>query len=280
MKKFKLHLVLPCLLALGFFVNSCSRNEEATETVDAEVVSDNAFSDTSTELDFDFSMNVLSENNSLGGRLSNQTSLIPACATLTVVTAPNNAFPKTYTVDFGTSGCAGMNGVTRRGKLIINLSRPWYQSGAIMVITRDNYYVQDNKVEGTVTMTNQTVAGGAPTWTRKIENGKVTKPNGRFFEFYGIRSVSQVEGVGTPSVTDNIYKVFEGNHHVVKSNGNILDTTILEPLFKKAICQYIGKGKVRMTGTVRNGILDYGDGTCDNQAIFIDANGVSHTITL
>ncbi len=282
MKKIKLSFFIPCILTLGLIANACTPESgpDDVENFDSEPVSEAAFTDHTTDADVDFSLSILAENNSLGRNGVTSNVAVPSCASLNVVTGPNNTFPKTFTVDFGTAGCTDASGVVRKGKIIINISKAWYQTGSVMVITRENFYRNDKKIEGTITHTNQTVAGGDPIWTRQIQNGKITYPNGKSFQFYGNRTVSLVEGNATPTLADNVYKIYDGELTVVRSNGATLQVNITNPLFKKASCNYIGKGVLSMQGTIINGTLNYGNGECDNQAIFTRPNGTTQVITL
>jgi hypothetical protein len=61
--------------------------------------------------------------------------------------------------------------------------------------------------------------------------------------------------------------------------GNTWSSVILDPLIKKFTCRWIVKGTKRITRNNHLGILDYGNGDCDNQAV-LTINGVAHTITL
>src|SRR6185503_1979898 len=77
------------------------------------------------------------------------TSDILSCATVTV--NPQNSFPKTIVVDFGTNGCVSADGVSRKGKINITLSDYVHNPGAVAVMTFENYYTAGLKVEGTIT---------------------------------------------------------------------------------------------------------------------------------
>jgi hypothetical protein len=63
------------------------------------------------------------------------------------------------------------------------------------------------------------------------------------------------------------------------------NSTIVEPLIKKMNCQWIVKGTVRTVrenatnGERWQGVINYGNGDCDNRAIVV-INGVTYSITL
>jgi hypothetical protein len=86
---------------------------------------------------------------------------------------------------------------------------------------------------------------------------------------------------------DDIFSVRGTAHGKVKRNNLIVlwNSEITEPLIKKFICPWISKGRIR---TIRQGlaqsspwvaILDYGTGSCDNQAT-LTINGNTRQITL
>ena len=65
-------------------------------------------------------------------------SLLAPCA---VVTETSNTFPKIVTIDYGT-GCVGQNGLTKKGKIIINVSGDMRVTGNTRTITFDNFYIK------------------------------------------------------------------------------------------------------------------------------------------
>ena len=72
------------------------------------------------------------------------TSNILPCATLTVT--PLIGFPKTITIDFGTS-CTSPNGITRKGIIRVVISDSVRKTGSTAVMTFDNYFVNNFKVK-------------------------------------------------------------------------------------------------------------------------------------
>jgi len=209
----------------------------------------------------------------IGSRTSQslQTTNSASCATVTVT--PQNSFPKTIVIDFGTAGCTSIDGITRKGKINIILSDSVFHPGATAVMTFDNYYVSNFKVEGTITWTNTSTPNGI-SWTRQIENGKITIPSGNYYWLHvGTKTVTQTAGAGTPlNLLDDIYSI-TGNHTVTNPAGKSRTAAITEALEKKTICHNVGKGKIRIEGPNHYAIVDFGDGTCDRVAtISIDGH--------
>ena len=186
-----------------------------------------------------------------------------SCATVNIT--PQNSFPKTIVIDFG-SGCTSADGITRKGKINITLSDSVHHPGATAVMTFDNYYTVGFKVEGTITWTNTSTPNGV-SWTRQITNGRVIEPvGGYYWTHQGTKNVTQTAGANTPlNLLDDVYSV-TGNHTVTNPAGKTRTVTIIEALEKKTTCHNVSKGKMKIQATSHFAILDYGDGTCDNIA--------------
>ena len=89
------------------------------------------------------------------------------------------------------------------------------------------------------------------------------------------------EGAGTLALADNVYHVISGTHVISRpAGGSTLTVTVLETLIKRYSCDYISKGKLDLEGTYLNGVLDYGNDTCDNEATYTHSNGQVYPITL
>lgn len=138
-------------------------------------------------------------------------------------------------------------------------------------MTFENYYVNYFKREGTHTFTN-TSQPGVKSWQRKIENGKVTAPGGRYWLHASVKNVTQTAGVNTPTqLFDDVFSM-TGNASVTNARGISRTANILEALQKKYACRHIDKGRIRFEGPNHFAILDYGDGECNNTAT-ISING-------
>lgn len=205
--------------------------------------------------------------------------------TKTHLNAPN-FFPVQIVIDFGT-GCTGPNGVTRSGKIITTYTNRLVVPGAKATTTFDNYKVNGVKVEGTHIITNMSTANER-IFKIEVIGAKLTKPNGNWSEWNSTRTIKQLEGLGTPNFPlDDIYKITGSANGKVK-RGDLLfawRSEITEPLIKKFTCRWIVKGifkviRLNLASTSPwVATLNYGNGSCDNQAI-LTINGVSHQITL
>ena len=276
MKNLKMYFF--ALLIISFI--SCSKDQDqSANNVDSEMVGANMTADFTSELDFNSGIDVANNNSSYSSKTTNEASVIPACATVTVNNTTPGVFPKIITINFGT-GCT-QNGITRSGILTITLSGYVLNNGSTMTIERNNYYVNLRKIEGTVVYTNETTNVSIPQWTRTLTNGQITLPNGAIFTHSGTRTVKQTAGVSTAILADNIYEVISGTHTVNRPNGTTLTSTIVQPLIKKFACNYISQGQLNLQGTVLDGILDYGNNDCDNLATYFhNPNGQTYNVNL
>ncbi len=219
---------------------------------------------------------------------------INACPTVTIVRAtPTSPFPVTVTLDFGAAGCTGPDGHFRKGKVITTYTNRLLVPGAMATTRFEDFYVDSVKVQGIhkITNTSTPFTPPAPPVDRKFKveviDGKLTKPSGNFVEWNSVKFIAQWEGLGSITPIDDIFKI-EGNARGRVRRGAILvlwESNIMEPLFKRFTCRWITRGKVktvRVAATPTSpwvAVLDFGNGTCDNQAI-LTINGIPRQITL
>ena len=202
------------------------------------------------------------------------------CFTVTVVPKTPHVFPKVITIDFGT-GCLGKDGKSRKGKIVSIYTGPMFIPGSTASTTFVDYNVDSFKIEGTHEVENASTSN-KKAWTVKVINGKITNTqNGNWRKWNGIREHKQIEGNGTPLyLLDDVFEI-TGNASGSNSNGNSWTSLITEPLIRKFTCPWIVKGQVKITrnSNTNFAILDFGNGSCDNQAT-ITINGVTHIISL
>ncbi len=199
------------------------------------------------------------------------TTGILSCAVVTVT--PLSGFPKNITIDFGTAGCSSPNGILRRGKILVTLTDSLRRSGSVATMNFDNYFVGIHKKEGTITWTNTSTATQR-SWRRVCVNGKITNTvTNNYWLHSGTQDIVQTAGVNTPNLLlDDVFSI-TGNRTVTKANGVTRVGTVLTALQKKTICDNIDKGTYRIEGPNHVAVIDFGDGTCDNQAtVSIDGN--------
>jgi len=277
MKKASIYFLTLFVVTMSLF--SCDPAEEEINTNNQNVDSEHLAA--SAQIDFvndmDFSTGVQAENDNVDGKTTTAAFGPFDCAVITVETPTTETFPKIFHIDFGT-GCL-YNGILRKGKLKITVSNYITETGSTMKIERENYYVNGIKVEGTVNYVNETTTPTIPQWSRTITDGKLTNLQGTVFLHSGTHTVKQTGGAATLTLQDNVYEVTQGNHSITKENGTTLILTVLTPLVKNFSCAYVSKGKLKIEGII-NGVIDYGNGECDNLATYTHQNGVVYNLTL
>lgn len=202
------------------------------------------------------------------------------CLKVFIVPRDPFVFPKTVTFDYGT-GCVGRDGKTRRGKMITTYSAPMIKPGATAVTRFDGFFVNDIKVQGTHSTKNNSTSS-LLIFTRKVENGKLTFPDGGICAWNANHTNKQIAGLGTPGFPmDDEFEITGGAKGVFEKGTNRMEWSreIAEALHKTFKCRWIDRGVVRITRNDKKATINYGNGTCDNKAVII-INGESKEITL
>ncbi|KQO20395.1 hypothetical protein ASF10_17080 [Flavobacterium sp. Leaf82] len=271
-------ILLLTICATGFTYISCSNNEDnKTNQADVNSIGASIAIDATTEMDIKTGLLVSSKTSST---LKSAENISGICGTVTVTQQSADSYPKVFTVDYGTAGCAD-NQIVKKGKLKITFSGPITTTGSKMTIERIDYSITGIKLEGTIEYVNTTTIATVPQFSRKVTNGKFTDLAGRVYLNSGIVTIKQTAGVSTPFVLDdNIYEMPEGTHTVTAQNGETLTLTVQESLIKKYSCEFISKGRLKVQGGILNGVVDYGDNDCDSKYTYTNENGTSYNLVM
>lgn len=199
------------------------------------------------------------------------------CATITNDTV---SVPHVLTVDFGAANCLCQDGNYRRGQIIISYNGHYRDSGYTHAISFNNYFVNDNQLTGTKTVTNMGHnSSGQPYYNINVNGGIVLANNSGTISWTSSRTRTWVAGYNTTQWQDDVYNI-TGNASVTRANGNTCSMNITSPLVIALDCHWIEQGTVQITpqsGNVRT--LDYGGGACDALATYT-VNGHTYNITL
>jgi hypothetical protein len=188
--------------------------------------------------------------------------------TCPAVTVDTLATPHSLTLDFGTVNCTGADGKARRGKIIVTWTGRYRQSGTVITHTFDNFYQNDNKIEGTKTVTNMGLNNaGHMYFTVVISNAKITRANGKIISWTSTRTREWIQGENTLSVADDIYSL-TGSASGTDGNGNAFSVTITKALTIDFSCVYhLTSGTIDITPAGKaTRTIDYGNGACDDDA--------------
>jgi hypothetical protein len=281
MKPKKILLFLSASILL-LSVTSCKKDSKTSTAAEIEATFDltgkQAISESLTD-DANNILNEVAETQNLSG--SREPLVCMGTTTCAQVSVSPGNFPKTITLDFGTSGCSnGSNSVVRRGIVRILLTDSLRRFGSKTIMTFENYYVNNYKKEADSIKWTNTSSNGSRSWNRIVYNGKITAPDGRYWLHISNKNITQVAGVNTPRLLiDDAYSI-TGTATITNSTGNTRDAVIINPLHKQLICEHVDQGTIRYQGNNHFSILDFGAGTCDAIAT-ISIDGYSpRTITL
>ncbi len=184
--------------------------------------------------------------------------------------------PKTLTLDYGT-GCTDQLGIERAGNIKVSLQKLW-EPGAIASVEYGNYTENKVKVNGKVSLSNVSTNTGIGL-ELAVATLKRTEDNGAESTLQSTLTLRQTTGALTFwDWSDDVYEL-TGTTQLTLVDGQTGSMSITAPLTKPNSCAWASKGTAAL---VVNGVpmsVDYGNGTCDNQAI-VTINGNTYTIYL
>lgn len=203
--------------------------------------------------------------------------ILSACATISNDTSVT---PHILTIDFGSSNCLCKDGRNRRGKVMISYEGRYRDAGHIHTITFSDYFVDDNQVLGVKTVTNNGKnTSGNTVFTINVD-GKIIKANaGGTIIWKSNRSREWIAGESTLSWNDDVYLI-TGSATGTSATGRNFTLTILTALRKEIGCRHFVSGQLSLAPDNKlTRLIDYGNGTCDNEAT-VTINNKTYTITL
>ncbi|MFA5044496.1 MAG: hypothetical protein WC542_01020 [Paludibacter sp.] len=189
-------------------------------------------------------------------------------------------FPKKISVDFGTTGYTDKRGNVLKGKIYITVSNRMTIAGSTRQILFSNFYVNDNLVKGTKTVTYNGITDSKPSWSI-VARDTITRVDGTTVIWNSDRTRTRIDDNGTPLVYwDDSYAI-SGSSNGINAKGLAYTMTIdaTKPLVTVGGWKYFVSGAVLITTEKRTALLDYGDGTKDAKAT-ITINGVTKDINL
>lgn len=295
--------LIVCLLTIG----SCSKEKSnSTDQQQQDISFTSAQSEAQAEMTYnEFFDNSMGANNDVGiggtgifgrGESVNgyyRLDSLPPCATVTIIHSSSTSFfPVQITIDFGATGCIRQaDGHTRKGKIIIEYTNRLLYPDAVASTTFDNFYIDENKIEGTVKVTNTSTQSNNQLirqFTFDVINGKISSANGNYVEWNSHKTITQTEGISTLTYPkDDVFQI-EGYSTGRTQNGNLLvawKSNITKPLVKTFNCRWLTQGTVEIVrdatnaNATWNASLDYGNGNCDNLAT-VTINGIIRQISL
>lgn len=208
------------------------------------------------------------------GRVSSTTNNIPDCSTFVI---SGSSTYREVAITFGNN--CDYNGYSVAGKLVISYNRDAAAQQITINYSLVDFFIDENEVIGNSSILFKRSNGnGNPQFTHNL-NIEVHWKNGMTSSRSGQKVREQIEGSGTLDYTDNVYLV-TGYWTSTFVNGNTHNYEVIDALRREGDCFYFVSGTVKVERTFFEGIFDFGDGSCDNKAIFTFDNGRTINIVL
>jgi hypothetical protein len=290
MKKMRFVISAGLFLILAIFAVSCEKNElsPATASLSEEeitlakddIVADDIFDDVDAVVTSE--IRLLEENNYQPTTLKS-TDEDFTCLVVTVDYPDSTRFPKVITMDYG-EGCTFIihdDTITKKGAMVITLTDKFFNPGAQHIVTFQDYFVNDVKVEGIITSTFVGVnENELLEYTLTVEGGKLIYDESTV---YTREARHKKEWLRSPEpIEDTIY--ISGSMWGVNIEGEDYSREITVPLIL-AHCPSYGRRWVIVDGQVvstvgdQQTVIDYSDGSCDGTAV-IRREGAQHRIRI
>ncbi|HNQ68198.1 MAG TPA: hypothetical protein PKN32_07460 [Bacteroidales bacterium] len=190
-------------------------------------------------------------------------------------------WPKTVTVNYGTTNYLCQDGHYRKGTINFETTGFYRDEGTVITITFDNYYQNNHKVEGTQIVTNTGRNGeNHLVYTVEINDGVVTTPENKVIHYEENTSREWVGGEAT------VLEICDDNYHITGTqNGISSDSisyllTVQTRLDIMVCCHWIRGGvlDVDIEG-LETITIDYGNDECDENAV-VTILGVNYPIVM
>jgi hypothetical protein len=285
-----IYLLTASILCGSFLFTSCKKKE--AEDSDTEGAKDHTLVETFSN-DITNIGTQASYNNISTYKVGHPDQVYTSCAIIKFDTL-NNTDADTLEVDFGSVGCAGADGRSRKGALsfIYTAGKHYRDSGNVISVTTpgNTYYVNGNQViVNNKTITNKGhITNGMLTWNIiasisvvKSSGGTVTwstnktkvllageKPNNQPIDWPNARIGMYGDASGT-TAKGEAFTVHIDPTHMLERNFTCTNAR-----------RYFVAGILEFTpGTKPTRYVNFGTGTCDNQAV-ITINGHTFNVTL
>lgn len=278
--------------ALSLTILSCSKedNGSSISAEDAKVSAKiDAMNDDVSNIVEEQEANTYS--NSTNGKAGDLAfSELTNCATITRVPAFGTTLTVgqtvTKTIDFGES-CTLDSGNVVSGIIVITFVFDPGATSHTINYSFDNFFHNGIEFNGDKTFTRTMITTTAnptphPQVTMTIDM-TATLPNGGVYHRVGSRVREIIEGFGNAILADNIYQI-TGNWVTTTPSGATQTSTITTPLHVKMSCIAVNKplivsGVITIVRNDTTATLDFGNGDCDNLAVFT-VNGNSYNIII
>ena len=259
-------------LTLG---TGCKKEKESTdENFSAEAQDISQSEDISTSIDNMVTEAFNSRSGSVDGRFGYPAGgELSNCATVTW-----DSSLSVCTIYF--NHCAGRNGHTRDGSIIITYSGgDYWTAGASWDVTFDNFYIDDAQVTGTRHVENMGPESDGCIWNIDA-NLTFTRSDGSTRTWSSTRTREITQGYRDSVCAHHIYRINGTATHADSRSGNSADLTFTN-IIRDLQCAYITAGTITVVPNNNRPerVIDFGSGACDAIAT-VTKNGHSRIINL
>ena len=263
-KSISILLIFTALVVV--FTNCRKRDKEVdfAKVAKENSIAQNLFDDVFKQVDNASKL----QDDSCNNQKTGQGVFVRGCATITISTM-DAVFPKTIVVDFGTQNCLGNDNRYRRGKLNYTITSWYREPGCLITIVPENFYLNDNKVEGVKTITNNgRNANNFLNYTIQVNDATITTSQNNTFTWSTLRNHEWIEGETTIlNRFDDVYSI-TGSANGITSSQISYNITINTPLNVLVGCPWVRSGTLTISIDGHNDIVvDYGNGECDANAV-------------
>jgi hypothetical protein len=266
MKTSNFRFLSTALIVGLLYVSSCSKSDDQT----ADTTNGERASETENVIQDAISI----ANDGLDGTVDGVSNgRTQACATVT-----NDATAKILTIDFGTAGCVGIEGRTRKGKIAIQYVGAVPQTSPTRSITFTNYSVNNNVVNGTISVSGfARSTATAYSFSVSITGLQVALSDGRTYSISNLQRTYNVNlGASVQDVSDDATTI-TGTSTQTGSSGTTTTIEITSPITYNGSCTstgnlYPSSGIYKITEGNLTYTIDWGTGVCD-KSITVTALG-------
>ncbi len=275
MRKRNLSIMIVMLLSFGLLMTSCKKDENASG-IDSNATRDDAFAESIFDNVGHIANEAYTESSTSVKSTSNRIFLSD-CATISLDTA---ATPRELIIDFGTENCLCNDGKYRRGKIIISFTGQFWYPGTVITYGFEDFYVNDNHVEGTKVLTNMGFdENNHLSFYMEVVAVIHRADNGGTFSWNSNRTHTWIDGYETYNRHDDVYLI-EGVADGITVSGDTWTRETITPLRIELDCRYVVSGILEIIPEGRPArLVDFGNGECDN-IITLTVNGETYTIYL
>ncbi|MCX2680357.1 hypothetical protein OOZ15_10430 [Galbibacter sp. EGI 63066] len=204
---------------------------------------------------------------------------MPECLTVTSE-ATGEGF--TVTMDFG-EGCEMHHGKVFSGSFTV-LYTTVNDSETMTfnrnsTVTFDNFAVDSVTVNGTKSFEHSFTEGENP-MTVAVTDIQMTWEDDTSFTISSEKTREWVEGFHTGAAWNESAFLITGNASVTRRDGGTFTSEIITPLRAEFSCHYIVSGVLTYSRNGETAEVDFGDGTCDDKAMYTGPDGETVEITL